>query len=199
MHQMNAKDRILCPEGLVELFIYERKVLKEYHKFKNIILWQGRAEMVRTMAATNPALHTRVINRMAIGDRGTIPLDSQVPKVPTPDLTGLYNEIYRKDIESKTFTTSGADNYVQFVAEFVASDVPLSAFSNPTEPRVNEVGLVFINPGAPEGLDRSASPVIAPDTPPADEVLASIRTFKSIPFDAANDVSVTVRYTLYIA
>jgi len=184
----------LQPEGFVEIFVYKGKKLVEVIKEKNIILWQGRAETIKAISQTSPFLYERVINRMVIGDLGTIPADSQVPKVPTPDLLGLYHEIYRKDIAAKTIVTTFGDNYCQFTATFNASDVPLTSFANPTQPRVNEVGLVFIDPQ----VAVVRPDVYAPNAPQVDEVVASIRCFKSIPFDLSNDVSVTVRYTLYM-
>jgi len=195
MGKVNVNDKI-HPEGLVEIFVYHDKKLHEYIKEKNIILYQGNAQMITTVSQTSPSLFQAVINRMCIGDQGATPLNPQVPKVPTQNMTGLFNEIYREDIQAKTITTSGATNSCQFVATFNASNIPLSAYSNPATPQTNEVGLVFIQPGAPAGLVRA--PVIAPAAPPSDEVVASIRTFKSIPFDAANDVQITVRYTLFM-
>jgi hypothetical protein len=191
--ETRLQDR-LQPEGFVEIFVYRGNKLVEVIEEKNIIFWQGRAELIKTISTTSPALYQRVINRMVIGDLGTIPADSQVPKVPTPDLIGLYHEIYRKDIASKNITTTLGNNYCQFVTTFNASSVPTSAFSNPTTPRVNEVGLVFIDPQV-----AVVRPDVAfPNTVPADEVVASIRCFKSIPFEVVNDVSVTIRYTLYM-
>lgn len=189
----SLQDR-LQPEGFVEIFVYQGNKLVEVIEEKNIILWQGRAETIKAIAQTSPSLYQRVINRMVIGDLGSIPADSQIPKVPTPDLTGLYHEIYRKDVSAKSIVTTLDDNYCQFTATFNASDVPITSFANPTQPRVNEVGLVFIDPQ----VAVSRADVFAPNAPPADEVVASIRCFKSIPFDTANDVSVTVRYTLYM-
>jgi hypothetical protein len=184
----------LRPEGIVEIFVYQKGKLVEVLEEKNIILWQGRAELIKTVSTTSPSLYQRVINRMVIGDLGTIPADSQVPKIPTADLGGLYHETYRKDISAKNIVTTLGENYCQYTATFNAIDVPLAAFSNPTAPRVNEVGLVFIDPQV--AIVRPD--ISAPNVVPSDEVVASIRCFKSIPFEAANDVSVTVRYTLYM-
>ena len=184
----------LHPEGFVEIFVYHGRKLVEVIEEKNIILWQGRAELIKTVSTTSPLLYQRVINRMVIGDLGTIPADSQVPKVPTANLTGLYHETYRKDISTKNIVTNLSDNYCQFIATFNAVDVPLSSFSNPTSPRVNEVGLVFIDPQV--AIVRPD--VASPNTVPVDEIVGSIRCFKSIPFESANDVSVTIRYTLYM-
>lgn len=185
-------------QGLVEILATNKKSGKilSYQKLKNIILYQGNAEVIKTLATVSPSTEPRIVNRMAIGDEGTIPADSTVPKVPTKSLSGLYHEIYRKDVDTRTITTTGSTNECKFVATFDAADVPLTAFTNPSQPRVNEVGLVIINPAAAGGLVRA--PIIAPTSPDADEVVMSIRTFKSIPFEVANDVTITIRYTLFL-
>lgn len=254
-------------EGKVELLAYKKGVLFDHQVQHNILLYQGLAEIIRTLTFTTPATAPRLITRMAIGDLGTIPADSTVPKVPVKSMTGLYHETYRKDVDSSTptlysptgftrtgTTTSGSDiltglssttgittgmivtgtgipsgtvvadptlsptsirisapatssntgititfagtvNECLFVATFDATDVPLSAFANPSQPRLNEVGLVIIDPTAAGGLVRT--PVVAPAAPEADEVVLSVRTFKSVPFEAANDITVTIRYTLF--
>lgn len=255
----------LKPEGVVEIEVRHRGKLIETIREKNIILYQGNAEIIRTLATVTPVTAPRLINRMSIGDQGTIPADSTVPKTPTKDLVGLYHEIYRKDIDdrvitinpgstftmsanltqnqvvanvlntaglaigmsvqgtgistgtvisgipsstqfvlsspatvtgSETLTIQGAANECRFIATFNASDVATTAFSNPSQPRVNEVGLVIINPVVAAGIVRG--PVTAPNLPPADEVLMSIRCFKSVPFEIANDVSITIRYTIFL-
>lgn len=196
-----TKDK-LGLQGRVEIFVYHGKDLVDYQDVKNILFYQGNTEVLRTLSTISPSTAPRIVNRMAAGDQGTIPSDPTVPKVPTKDLpqvistTGLYHEVYRKDIDSRIQTFSGATNQVKFVATFAASDVSLSAFSNPSQPRINEIGLVIIDPTAVSGLGRTA--VTAPTTPPSDEVVLSIRAFKSVPFEVANDVSITIRYTLFM-
>lgn len=264
-------DRASLFEGLVEIWTYKKgddgeKRLSDYQRLKNIILFQGNAEVIRTICETVPATKPRVITRMAIGDQGTIPADSTVPKVPVKTATGLFHEIYRKDVDSYTptlysptgfvyvgntnsgsnvisslsstagvvvgmvvtgtgiplgsvvteiitatsirisanatssnsginITFAGSVNECQFVATFDAADVPLTSFANPSQPRVNEVGLVIIDPTAGSGVVRP--PVAAPGANASDEVLMTIRTFKSVPFEVANDVSITIRYTIF--
>jgi hypothetical protein len=183
-------------KGRVEIWAYRGIELLDYQDLHNIILYQGNAEVIRTLSTISPTTKPRIITRMAVGDLGTIPADPTVPKVPVKTMTALYHEIYRKDCDSRTLTLSGSTNKCQFVATFAATDIVISAYSNPSQPRVNEVGLIIIDPTAPSGLVRSA--VTSPNVPPSDEVLLSIRTFKSIPFEIANDVSVTIRYTLYM-
>ena len=185
-------------KGRVEIWAYKGIELLDYQYLENIILYQGNAEIIRTLSTISATTTPRIINRMCIGDLGTIPADTTVPKVPVRTQTALFHEIYRKDCDSRTLTLSGATNECKFIATFAATDVLISAYSNPSQPRINEVGLVIIDPTAPSGLDRSAFPVTAPNLPPSDEVMMSIRCFKSIPFEIANDVSVTIRYTISV-
>lgn len=265
-HPARPRDPANLLEGMVEIWAYKKGELIDYQKLKNIILYQGQAEILRAISITSPATTPRVITRMAIGDQGTIPADPTVPKVPVKTASGLFHEIYRKDVEIKvpTFytpvgytytgnTTTGSNvivslistiglsvgmtisgtgvpagavitgiptstsvtmsvnatssnsgtalnfagtvNECQFIATFDAASVALTAFSNPSQPRVNEVGLIIIDPTASGGLVRS--PVTSPDSPESDEVLMSVRTFKSVPFEAANDISITIKYTVY--
>lgn len=265
--QRGLKDRHNLLEGKVEILAYRKGVLFYHEVHKNILLAQGLAEVIRTITFSNPSTKPRIVTRMAVGDQGTIPSDPTVAKVPTKDLTGLYHEFYRKDVDSTTptlYTTSGfsytgntlintntitglsstvgittgmivqgtgiptgtvvsnpllsptsiqisnnatssnsgisvtfkgTTNQCEFISTFNASDVPITSFSNPSQPRLNEVSLVIIDPTAPDGLVRS--PVFAPAPPPSDEVVLSLRTFKSVPFEAANDISVTIRYTIF--
>jgi hypothetical protein len=259
------RDPIPGLKGVVEIEVRHKGTLIDRFVEKNIVLYQGNGEVIRTLASVSPSTAPRIINRIAVGDQGTIPADSTVPKVPTKDLTALYHEIYRKDIEARnitinpgtTFTTaatlvsgsplattastvglasgmtvsgtgiplgttilivnsstqftlsqnatvsgaqtltiSGAANEAQFIATFNVADVPLSSYSNPSQPRINEVGLVIINPVAVDGIPRTD--VAAPNSPPADEVLMTVRCFKSVPFELANDVAITIRYTIFM-
>jgi hypothetical protein len=97
-------------------------------------------------------------------------------------------------VENVTF--SGAANQAKFTATFNAVDVPLTAFSDPSNPVINEVGLVIVNPLAAGGSTRA--PVAAPNANQSDEIVMSLRTFKSVPFQIANDVSITIRYTIFM-
>jgi len=258
--------------GRVELLTYHHGRLVDEQTIENIIFYQGNGQIITSLATITPSTVPAIINRMAVGDQGTIPANPAIPKVPTKNLpqlistSGLYHEVYRKDADSRvitvnngttfnitgtlvsgspvvtttstsgiatgmsvtgfgipvgsivasinsstqftigplsatasgaqTLTLSGAANQAQFTAQFNAVDIAITAYTNPSAPVINEVGLVLINPAAPSGIVRS--PVTAPTTPPSDEVVMSIRTFPSIPFTIANDVSVTIRYTVYM-
>jgi len=169
--------------------------LLDYIDIKNLIVNGGKSKVITSLVAgaTNP------IGRMCIGDRGTIPSDPTVPKVPaetTTAITTLYNEVYRGDVDGITVDvgTLGV-NEARFTKTFSALDVPIASFSNQAKPVVNEVGLITYDPGA-AALPRA--PVWSPNSPLPDEKLFSIRTFKSVPFEAANEISVTIRYTIFI-
>jgi len=221
MGQLNPTDR-LYPKGRLEIFttrgkptlelfgplstlsgfpkVYEAHNL-DFSKVQvldkldimNILVNNGKDAVIRSLTTGN----LNVIARMAIGDRGTIPSDSTVPKVPVSTQTGLFNEVYRDDVDA-TILNVGAPTIheVKFVKSFSSLLIPITAFSNQALPVVNEAGLITadILSGAP--LPRA--PVAAPNTPDADEKLFSIRTFKSVPFEAANEISVTIRYTIFI-
>lgn len=260
------KDPAKLLEGVVEIWAYKKGQLFDYICEKNLVLFQGNAEIIRTISTSTPALTPRIITRMAVGDQGTIPSDSTVAKVPVKTASGLFHEIYRKDVDDAlptlystvgftytgntslnldiisglsstagvvvgmsvtgtgiplgavvkniitatsvqisaqatssnsgiNITFTGTVNQCEFIATFDAADVALTAFANPSQPRVNEVGLVFIDPSALAGLVRA--PVTSPDPNNSDEVLMTIRTFKSVPFEAANDITITIRYTIF--
>jgi len=171
----------------------EKTTLVESFSAENIILNIGKDKAIQAMVdgSVNP------IGRMAIGDRGTIPSDSSVPKVPVETMTTLYNEVYRADYDGVTLDVGVTPTVheARFVKTFSATEIPIAAFSNQAKPVVNEVALVTYNPSI-QGLPRAA--VWAPNTPMSDEALFSIRTFKSVPFEAANEISVTIRYTIFI-
>ena len=177
---------------------------------KNIILNIGKDAVI-------DSLYKGMINtltRMAVGDRGTLPSDSQVPKVPVATMTGLYNEVFRSDAEAiiKNIGTPNVHE-IKLVKTFSSADIPITAFSNQAKPVINEVGLIMISTAGLAGSVRPdlAAPYSYPSTPPypevavspynyppRDEVVFSLRTYKSVPFEAANDISVTIRYTIYI-
>ena len=189
----------ISPSGIIGGEIYSSCTLdfsqaETLDKFVayNIILDIGKDNVISSLVSGN----VQRIGRMAIGDRGTIPSDPSVPKVPPSDLSSLYNEVYRDDVDGTALDVGGTEHKVQFVKTFSAIDVPITAFSNQANPIINEVGLITYDQ-AVQPLPRP--PVAAPGVPPADEAVFSLRTFKSVPFEAANEISVTIRYTIFIA
>lgn len=177
---------------------------------KNIILNQGKDRVIQSLQTG----FILTLARLAIGDRGTIPSDPTVPKTPLPTMTGLYNEVYRADAEGIIVNIGTPSIHeIKLVKIFAAVDVPITAFSNQSKPVLNEVGLVMVDLSEPPPLPRPAvsGPYVYPSTlpypyppvspynyPPPDEVIFAIRTHKSVPFEIANDIAVTIRYTIYI-
>lgn len=158
----------------------------------NIILNQGKAEIINSLTTgTN-----RVLARMAIGDRGALPSDPSVPKTPEASRTGLFAEVYRQDVEVTSITTDGDTNQVLLVTTFRAVDIPVTAYSDQVNPVVNEVGLVMIDLISGKPLPRPS--IATPNAPDGDEIIFALRTFKTVPFEAANETAVTVRYTIFI-
>jgi hypothetical protein len=178
--------------GYVEIDVREHGKLIDTIKGPNIILNLGKAETINSLTTGS----NRVIGRMAIGARGTLPSDPTVPKTPEASNTELYSEVYRQDVEMTSVTTQEDVNKVLFVTTFRAIDIPLSAYPDQTNPVVNEVGLVMID--LITGAQLPRTPIASPDEPDEDEALFSMRTFKSVPFESANETSVTVRYTIFI-
>jgi hypothetical protein len=158
----------------------------------NILVNEGKDKIISSLAPDADPIQK--ICRMAIGDRGTLPSDPQVPKVPTPDMDSLYNEVYRADLDSVVKNVGTPTTHeIKFIKTFSSVVIPISAFSNQAAPTVNEVALI----NSPQGIGFR-DPVSAPDSPLADESVFSIRTFKSVPFEAANEIAITIRYTIFI-
>jgi len=164
-----------------------------HQKLENIILDIGKDKIIESI--TTGFINT--VARMAIGDRGALPSDQTVPKVPTSDLPGLYNEVYRDDVDAVILDIGTPEKHeVKFIKTFSAVDIPLTSFSNQSAPIINEVSLITADLLAGNPLPRP--PVSAPNIPDADEEFFSLRTFKSVPFEAANEISITIRYTIFI-
>jgi hypothetical protein len=160
---------------------------------KNIVLNAGKDRVVESLTTGL----FRTIARMAMGDRGTIPSDPTIPKVPVETMSALYSEVYRADMDVTTLNIGTPSVHeATFIKTFSALLVPLASFSDQANPVINEVALIMADLFAGDPLPRA--PVAAPAAPPADEELFAIRTFKSVPFEAANDISVTIRYTIFL-
>ena len=214
----------LSPKGMLEMFVTKGRpnlILKDkvpnkynlptyrYHeidfsgcqlldsiKRQNIIVNIGKDSVIESLTTG----FIKTLARLAVGDNGTIPSDSTVPKVPVPTMEELYNEVGRADADAMILNVGTPTVHeVKLVKTFTASDFPITAFFNQAKPTLNEVGLIMIDLAAAP-LPRA--PVYAPYTvdnkPLDDELLFAIRTHKSVPFEEANDISVTIRYTIYI-
>ena len=203
-------DEKLYPQGRVEIFVTRGKpvILEngeldlsscevlESQDIKNIIVNQGKDVIIKTLALG--VSEYAKLTRLSIGDLGTIPSDPTVPKTPLPTRTELYHEVYRADAEAVVLNVnvpgSPDTHEIKLVKTFTASDIPITAFTYQAKPVINEVGMISINPA----VQIIRDPVAFPNAPMADEKLFAIRTFKSVPFERDNDISVTFRYSIYI-
>lgn len=184
--------------GFVDILVYQKGKLVDRTCYHNIITNIGKASVIQSLTSgTN-----RILARMAIGCQGALLSDQSVPKNPDVYRTALYYEIYRQDVEVTSVTTQDDINEVLLVATFKAVDIPISSYANQTNPVVSEVGLIMIDQitGAPLPREAVASPT-KPDgiggvNP--DEALFAMRTYKTVPFEAANETAVTVRYTIFV-
>ena len=167
--------------------------VKDHFVKENIVVNIGKDKVITSLSTG----FLNVIARMSIGDRGTIPSDPTVPKVPEATATALFNEVYRDDIDATILDVGTPTIHeVTFIKTFSAVVIPITSFSNQASPVVNEVGLITADLLSGTPLPRA--PVAAPNPPEADEELFALRTFKSVPFEAANEISVTIRYTIFI-
>lgn len=161
---------------------------------KNIILNTGKDRVITSLTTG----FVRTIARMAVGDRGAIPSDQTIPKVPVSSMTGLYNEVFRSDVEVVTQNIGTPSIHeVKFIKTFSALTIPITSFSNQANPIINEVSLIMCDLLSGSPLPRLD--IAAPSAPNTDEENYSIRCFKSVPFEAANEISITFRYTVFIA
>ena len=173
--------------------VYNEEDLISREEIKNIVLNAGKDRTISSLGSG----FIKTVCRMAIGDRGTIPSDPTVPKVPVDTFTALYNEVFRSDVDVTTLNIGTPTTHeIKFIKTFSAIDIPLTAFSNQAKPTVNEVAIVMADLLAGTPLPRAD--VAAPGANLPDEELFAMRTFKSVPFDAANDLSITIRYTIFI-
>jgi hypothetical protein len=217
------RDR-LSPKGCMEMFVTKGKpnlILKDwvpnnynlptyrYHeldfsscelqdelKIDNIIVNIGKDAVIESLTRG----YVKTLARMSVGDNGTIPSDSTVPKTPVPTMTALYNEVTRADADALVLNIGTPTIHeVKLIKTFVAADIPITSFFNQAKPVLNEVGLIMIDLGAaPLPRAPNFAPYTTTNHPLDDEVLFAIRTHKSVPFEASNDISVTIRYTIYI-
>lgn len=159
---------------------------------ENVIVIAGKNLVIESLASG----FLKPIVRMAVGDRGAQPGDPTQPKPVFDTMTALYNEVYRDDVEATVITTTASVHEAKFIKTFSATIIPITAFSNQAVPVISEVGLITADIAGAAPLPRP--PVAFPAAPDADEALFSVRTFKTVPFEAANDIAVTIRYTIFI-
>lgn len=223
MQDIDVKDKAR-PKGMVELFVtrgrpelvlYDKILNKhglplckhcdilfdncdilDVSKQHNILVNRGKDAVITSL--TTGFVNT--LARLAVGDNGTLPSDSTVAKTPVATMTALYNEVGRADAEATVLNVGSANTHeVKLIKTFSAADFPIVAFFNQAKPVINEIGLIMIDlAAAPLPRVDNYGPYTLDNQPLADEVLFAIRTHKSVPFEASNDISLTVRYTIYV-
>lgn len=159
---------------------------------KNFIVDRGKTRAMSILAGlVDTWPQSRRIYRLAIGDQGCVPGQPLIPKTPDgswPALTALFHEVGRQDI---TTITSPAPKQAQFLTSVLSSNYTPGNFSS-TPRLINEAGLIT-SQGVPGAITQP------PTTIPADQDLFSIRTFKSVPFDPADSVTIQLLWNVFVA
>lgn len=175
--------------------------LELVHESKNFIVDVGLTALRDILIGVNGGGFTGSIFRMAVGDGGVPPgqlFDPYLPDATWPAKTSLFHEMLRQDIS--TFTTPTSTS-MRFVGSFNSVDLDDSSYSL-AEKVVNEACLiagdgVLTIGGDQKQVNSSLGPPI--DTVDADEVMVSMRTYKSASFDTAENVTITITWTLTLA
>jgi len=171
------------------------------HDSKNFIVNVGLEAIRDLLIGPNGAGFTGSIFRMAVGDGGTPPTELFNPKLPDatwPARTDLYHEILRQDIS--VFTTPTATS-MRFVGSFNSVGVDPTSYQLAAK-MINEASLIIgdgILTGGGDRRQKNRVPLSLPDQPDPDEVMLSTRTFKSASFDNAEDVTITITWTITVA
>ncbi len=177
-----------CGDGPIEVV----------HESKNFIVDAGLTGVRDILIGPNGAGFTGSIFRMAIGDGGAPAGDLFNPKLPDatwPARTGLFNEVIRQDISVFSEPTAFS---AQFVSAFNSVDVDNSSFSL-SDRVINEASLIIGDGVLTGGGDKKQINKSPPDTVDADELMFSTRTFNSVSFDPADDVTVTITWTITVS
>jgi hypothetical protein len=135
---------------------------------------------------------------MAVGDGGVPPAELFNPKLPDatwPARTALYHEIIRQDISVFTTPTTAS---MRFVGSFNSVGIDPTGYSLAAKV-INEAALivgdgVLTGGGGPKQVNKTVPDVVDPD-----EIMMSTRTFKSTSFDDAEDVTITITWTITVA
>jgi hypothetical protein len=168
------------------------------HDSKNFIVDVGVTGLRDILIGTNGGGFAGSIFRMAVGDGGTPASELFNPKLPDstwPGRTALYHEILRQDVSVFSRPTSAS---MTFVGNLRSVDVDPTSYSLAARV-INEASLILGDGVLTVGGDKIQINKVPPDTADADEVMLSTRTFKSASFDSAEDVTITITWTLTIA
>jgi hypothetical protein len=188
--------------GLVGHIRVERQALggelELVHDSKNFIVDAGISAIRDVLIGVNGGGYYGSIFRMAIGDGGTPPSELFNPKLPDatwPARTSLYHEVLRQDIS--VFTTPTPSS-MRFVGSFNSVGIDPTGYSLAAKV-VNEAALIIGDGVLTPGGDKKQVNKTVPDVVDSDEVMMSTRTFKSTSFDDAEDVTITVTWTITVA
>jgi hypothetical protein len=170
--------------------------LQLVHDSPNFIVDAGVTAIRDALIGVNGGGFLGSIFRMAIGDGGVPAGELFNPKLPDatwPARTALYHEMLRQDID--VFTTPTAAS-MRFVGSFNSMDITPTSYSL-ADRVVNEAALIIGDGTLTVGGDKKR--VQDGDTVDADEIMLSTRTFKSASFDEAEDVTISITWTLTVA
>ncbi|MBW2691027.1 MAG: hypothetical protein JRE57_00155 [Deltaproteobacteria bacterium] len=172
--------------------------LELVHDSPNFIVDVGVTAIRDALIGVNGGGFLGSIFRMAVGDGGVPPGELFNPKLPDatwPARTQIFHEMLRQDISVFETPTTAS---MRFVTSFNSLDLLTHEASYSLSDRVvNEAALIIGNGTLTVGDDKKF--LNDGDSADADEVMVSMRTFKSASFDAAEDVTISVSWTLTIA
>lgn len=179
--------------GEIRVELYDRDGnLLNVEEDKNFIVDLGHELVVDILTGTVTA-GTRIF-RMALGDDGTLSGQPFVPKTADaswPALTAPFHEVIRQNLNSPTQPTTKS---MKFTTTFSSVDIDDTSFS--TSPKsVNEAALI-VSDGTQTGQQQVNK--VPPDTLDASEKMFSIRTFKSQPFDPADNLTLAISWTIFV-
>jgi len=172
--------------------------LELVHDSKNFIVNVGITAIRDVLIGVNGAGFYGSIFRMAVGDGGVPPAELFNPKLPDatwPARTELYHELLRQDISVFTTPTTAS---MRFVGSFNSVGIDPTGYSLAAKV-INEASLIIGDGVLTGGGDKKQVNKAAPDVVDPDEVMLSTRTFKSTSFDDAEDVTITVTWTITVA
>lgn len=135
------------------------------------------------------------IFRMAVGNGGAVlgsPLTPKLPDETWPARTALFGEVIRQDVSA---FSKPSDTGARFVGTFNSTGIAEASFGGDDEV-INEAALI-IGDGV-LSVDKDPKEVRNGDIVDADEVLFSMRTFKSAPFARAEDVTIQITWTITV-
>lgn len=172
--------------------------LELVHDSKNFIVDAGLTGVRDILIGVNGGGFTGSIFRMAVGDGGTPPSELFNPRLPDatwPAKTALFHEVLRQDIS--VFSTPTTDS-MRFVGSFNSTSVDPTSFSVSAKV-INEAALILGDGVLTIGGAKKQVNKAPPDVLDADERMMSMRTFKSASFDPAEDVTITIRWTITVS